>query len=288
MVAQAVPLPIERLNDTRRRIHRVIDFIDEHIDVDIVLAELADIACMSRFHFQRVYARLVGATPGETIRRLRLLRARDRIVFEGASLDQAAASAGFDSLPVFVRAYRREFDRSPAEINFLPHPLSRPRPLDRFTIVERNAKPMFTTSWYDERLAMDPLLVNTQAYARYLTSDADAKALAIYHDDFLTPYDRDFRADLCFPLTRTAQSDTAELFETVIVPGGLYACVEQRGLLLDLAPHWDEFEHSTLAQAGWRRRQGPVLRWFWSDRAITPPSQRLAYLYIPVEAATTH
>ncbi|MGE0153955.1 MAG: helix-turn-helix domain-containing protein [Reyranellaceae bacterium] len=288
MTAKVLPAPIERLNDARRRIHRAIDFIDENLDRDSTLAELADVACLSRFHFQRVYARLVGQTPGETMRSLRLRRARDRIVFDGCSLTEAANDAGFPTVASFARAYRREFDRDPAEIRMLPQPLPRPRPLDRFTIVDRTAQTLAAICWSDERAAMDPLTVDTQTYARYLAADAGAKLLAVYHDDFLTPYDRDFRCDLCFPLDRRKLPEAAASFATVVAPGGLHACVEQRGLLFDLVPYWQGFVEGTLAQSGWRLRPGPVLRWFFSDRAITPPSQRLAYLYIPVAPAVSH
>ena len=57
---------------------------------------------------------------------------------------------------------------------------------------------------------------------------------------------------------------------------------------MDLAPHWKDFVEQTLARSGWKQRSGQVLRWFFSDRAVTPPSQRLAYLYIPVERLLSH
>lgn len=272
-------LPIERLTDTRRRIHRAVDFIDENLDRKISLAELADIACISRSRFPRVYGELVGASPAETMRRLRLLRARDRIILEGVDLAEAGREAGFSRPHLFARAYREEFDREPAEIRVLQQRTARVRPLLNFTIVERPVERMSSISYQGERAVMDPLTVDAQAYARYLAGDQAAQALAVYHDDFLTPYDRNFRCDLCFPLEASA----AASFSSVVVPGGLYACVEQRGLLFDMVPYWEAFVGETLPQSGWRRATGPVLRWFVSDRAITPPSQRLAYLYIPVE-----
>lgn len=284
MAAAQSRLPLRRLNDTRRRIHRAIDFIDENLDRDHALGELADIACMSRFHFQRVYRGMVGESPAETVRRLRLLRARDSILFDAASPAEAAAIAGFARLASFERAYRAQFDRDAGEIRPISEPLPRPEPLSRFTIVDRKTTEMGATSYAGERAAMDPLMTDAQTYARYLTSDPKGRALAVYHDDFLTPYDRPFRADLCFTVNGPLDGEAKARFAAAQVPGGTYACVEQRGLLFDLLPYWQNFENRTLAQAGWRRRSGPVLRWLFSDRAITPPSQRLAYLYIPVEA----
>ena len=96
------------------------------------------------------------------------------------------------------------------------------------------------------------------------------------------------RCDFGFPLNEARLAAARDAFTQVVVAGGTYACVEQRGLLVDLVPHWRDFVDGPLAQAGWRQRSGPVLRWFFSDRAITPPSQRLAYLYIPVEQQLRH
>jgi AraC family transcriptional regulator len=288
MVSRNLPAPIERLNDTRRRINRAIDFIDEHLDREMLLAELADVACLSPFHFQRLYARMVGQTPSETIRSLRLLRARDQIVFDAASPSDAAHRAGFASLTSFARAYRREFDRNPAEIRPEPTPTPRPQPLRRFTIVELQAQQMAATPYSGQRAAMDPLAADVQAYARYLADGNNTLGLAIYHDHFLTPYDQHFRCDFGFPLNEPKLAEARDAFKQVMVPGGFYACVEQRGLLVDLVPHWQDFLDGPLAQSGWQQRSGPVLRWFFSDRAITPPSQRLAYLYVPVEQQIRH
>ena len=67
------------------------------------------------------------------------------------------------------------------------------------------------------------------------------------------------------------------------IDGGCYACVRHRGRLLDLEPHWHRFLHNILPASGWLLRPGNVLREFASDRAITPLSRRIGYIYVPVE-----
>lgn len=116
-----------------------------------------------------------------------------------------------------------------------------------------------------------------------MARDNNTKPLAIYHDDFLTPYEHNFSCDIGIPVDTPEILAASWLFHSIISPSGLFACVEQRGLLFDIATYWDEFVGDTLFRHGWRRRSGPVLRWFISNRAVSPPSQRLAYLYIPVE-----
>jgi AraC family transcriptional regulator len=57
-----------------QRINRVTDFIYAHLDEELDLDRLADVAAMSRWHWHRVYAGMRGETVAATVRRLRLAR----------------------------------------------------------------------------------------------------------------------------------------------------------------------------------------------------------------------
>ncbi|WP_257572152.1 AraC family transcriptional regulator [Janthinobacterium sp. UMAB-60] len=55
-----------------RRMNAVLDHIDRHLDTPLDLAQLADVAHFSRFHFHRVFAAWMGETLGDYARRRRL------------------------------------------------------------------------------------------------------------------------------------------------------------------------------------------------------------------------
>lgn len=79
------------------------------------LAELADIACISLFHFIRLYQQAVGETPQTTLRRLRLQTARRRLATDPTlSVTEVAFESGYDSSQAFTRAYRRQFGTVPS------------------------------------------------------------------------------------------------------------------------------------------------------------------------------
>ena len=61
------------------RLDRVVDHIYAHLDEDISPEGLAEVACLSSYHWHRIYVAMRGETIGATIRRLRLLRAADRL-----------------------------------------------------------------------------------------------------------------------------------------------------------------------------------------------------------------
>lgn len=47
-----------------RRMNRVLNYIDAHLDHSLDGAQLADVANFSRFHFHRIFAAWMGETLG--------------------------------------------------------------------------------------------------------------------------------------------------------------------------------------------------------------------------------
>jgi AraC family transcriptional regulator len=57
------------------RLNRVVNYIYDHLDDDLDLAKLADVAAMSPYHWHRVYQAFHGESAADTVKRLRLQRA---------------------------------------------------------------------------------------------------------------------------------------------------------------------------------------------------------------------
>src|SRR5690554_2169515 len=57
------------------RLNKVFDYIDENIDAQLNLDDLAKVSHFSKFHFSRIFSALVGETPFKFIQRIRLERA---------------------------------------------------------------------------------------------------------------------------------------------------------------------------------------------------------------------
>ncbi len=97
-----------------RRLQRVAEHIWAHLDEPMDLAELADIACFSPFHFHRVYRATMGETVAETLVRLRLMRAARQLAHEQVAIADIARRAGYGSTAAFSRAFRASYGRSPS------------------------------------------------------------------------------------------------------------------------------------------------------------------------------
>lgn len=96
--------------------HSVIEYIDRHLDQNLDLATLADVAHFSAFHFHRLFHALQGEPLGDYVRRRRLetaglrLRSQSRV-----PVLEIALGVGFGSAEAFSRAFRARFECSPSE-----------------------------------------------------------------------------------------------------------------------------------------------------------------------------
>lgn len=92
---------------------RMQAYITRHLDEEIVLADLAEAAGYSKYHALRVYKRLTGRTPFETIRALRLTRAAQVLQSSADNVVNVAIAYGFDSHDGFTKAFARQFAITP-------------------------------------------------------------------------------------------------------------------------------------------------------------------------------
>lgn len=97
-----------------RRMNRVLDHIDRHLDAQLDLPSLADIANFSRYHFHRIFAAWMGETIGDYVRRRRLEVAAHKLAAGGTVLEVALAT-GFGSGEAFARAFKVRFGCTPTE-----------------------------------------------------------------------------------------------------------------------------------------------------------------------------
>ncbi|WP_178133419.1 helix-turn-helix transcriptional regulator [Vineibacter terrae] len=105
--------------DRRRRIRKTVRYLEAQLevqpDVRLSLDELADVACLSPYHFIRLYHHAVGETPQATVRRVKLRAAHHRLIVDrNASVTMVALDTGYDNAQAFARAYRRQFGAPPS------------------------------------------------------------------------------------------------------------------------------------------------------------------------------
>ena len=96
-------------------VQRMQDYIDEHLEEEISLAELSGASMFSPWHSYRLFRQYTGLTPAEYIRRLRLSRSAMRLKNSSGNVTDTAFDFGFGSLEGFQRAFYKEFGCNPKE-----------------------------------------------------------------------------------------------------------------------------------------------------------------------------
>ncbi len=105
----------ETLRFYRERILQVLLHIQRHLDEELPLAELARVACLSPYHFHRVFRGMVGESVAEHVRRLRIERAALQLKHTRYPVTRVAFDAGYESHEAFTRAFKGAFGESPSQ-----------------------------------------------------------------------------------------------------------------------------------------------------------------------------
>ena len=98
-----------------QRIDRVIDYLRGNLDRRVKLKELARVACLSEFHFHRIFGAVSGETLNNFTNRLRLEKAARLLRYSDQSVTDIGLDCGFSSSATFSRAFRSGYDTSPSQ-----------------------------------------------------------------------------------------------------------------------------------------------------------------------------
>ncbi len=105
-----------------RRFNSVLAYIDAHLEGDLSVNTLSQLANFSVFHFHRQFSAFVGVPVSRYVQLMRLRRAAHRLAAQPQhSILDAASDAGFESPEAFSRAFRRDFGMTPSAFRKQPN-----------------------------------------------------------------------------------------------------------------------------------------------------------------------
>ena len=111
------------MEEQRKAVRRMQDYIHDHLSEEISMAELAKAASFSPWYARRIFIRYLGMTPAVYIRRLKLSRSALRLRDESGQILDVAMDMGYGSVDGYQRAFRREFGINPKEYSSSPIPV---------------------------------------------------------------------------------------------------------------------------------------------------------------------
>ena len=112
---------------------RAIGHMKERLAEPLDLAELAQIAAISKFHLVRVFDETTGTTPHHFLSCLRIQRAKELLLKSSTPITEVCLAVGYNSLGTFSSTFSELVGLSPQEFRAMPKRL--------------NAKQFATTIW---------------------------------------------------------------------------------------------------------------------------------------------
>ena len=284
--------------DYHERIIRTLVYIQEHLDDELELEQVAAVAAFSRFHFHRIFRGLAGETLGEYIRRLRLERAARNLKHLGDPITQIALQAGFETHESFTRAFGDMFGISPSAYRAghrcAPEPdagahaddASGYHPPDYTDIppVEvRDLPPMRVVFLrhvgpYDQVGATWGRLMAWTGRRGLL--GPGMRLIGIVHDDpDVTPPEK-VRYDAAVAVSRPVRPEGE--FGVMEIAGGSYAVVTHKGPYLGLGKVYQRIYGGWLPGSGRQLRDAPAFEEYLNSPRDTRPEDLLTRIHIPL------
>ena len=278
--------------DYQVRIMRVKLHIQQNLDAQMTLEELADVACFSPYHFHRIFKAMVGESVQEHIRRLRLERAAFELTCSERSVLTVALDAGYETHEAFTRAFRRRFDCSPSECRrdglkqfpAAPSALTSNMGEKKMDVKTEQFEAMTVaavrhTGPYQEcSKAWGILCANPKVCS---TFGPATKFLGISHDNpDITEPDK-IRYDAC--VTIEAEQDFGPDIFTQTIPAGRYAVLIHKGSYDGLSDCYQYIYGQWLQANGQDLAPAPPIEIYHNDPKSTPPEELVTEIRVPLK-----
>ena len=293
------------------RMHRVTEYIDQHLDQFLDLETLAEVAHFSPFHFHRLFAALMGETLGAYLRRRRCEVAATRLLAQPKlSVLQIALDVGFGSAEAFTHAFGARFGCSPtswrlkqaaerAAISNTDQANSNPDQVQQDKAMENGVRAKTETFMKVQIIERKPTQIaylrhvgpygqpigafwQTQVYPWMAANGLIGQPrYGISHDDPRVTAPEQCRYDAGCEIAANAVA-RGEAHRTII-PGGQYAALGFKGIVADFESAWNGLLRDWLPSSGLQLDSRPMFEYYPTDSKYDPATGVLeCQLCVPV------
>lgn len=106
----------DTLTDRKRAVERVITSISQNLSEPLTMDEMAKIAYLSPFHFNRIFHDVTGLPPSQFFYAMRLQEAKRLLLTTKMSVTDICFEVGYNSLGTFTRRFTELVGLSPTEL----------------------------------------------------------------------------------------------------------------------------------------------------------------------------
>lgn len=277
----------------QERILKILIHIQNHLDDALSLDDLAAVAFFSPFHFHRIFTAHTGESIQSYVRRLRLKRATQDLVYTDLSIIQIAERAGYDTQQSFHRAFKETYHETPKTF--------RDKKLQILTQFNAEKKSLSAAVDLVEIKTLTPLKVAfvrqvgpyehiskawfplvTEIGLTKMLSDDTLKISIAYDAPDSTAADK-LRYDACVLLDESSHFKPKGSIGTQTLHGGKYAVIIHRGAIETIEDTYRILFGLWLPQSGYEPADYPN---FILHRKIpfqTPAKSLVTEIYLPLK-----
>jgi AraC family transcriptional regulator len=292
-----------------KAVRAILTQLDEALDLTVLARGVG----LSPFHFHRIFRGMLGETPLEMQRRLRLERAARQLLTTDLSVTAIAFDAGYETHEAFTRAFRQGFGTSPSGFREqgkvaregCARPLSPDlvapsgvhafrEAMDTIPITFLKGDPLMKVAIETLPATRVAALRHVGPYNRIGETFARLGAFAgpaglfgpktqmigIYHDDPETVPAAELRSEAGLSVAEGVPIPSG-LIE-ILLPAGRYAHVTHAGSYETLGDTWARFMGQWLPDSGHRMGSSPSFEIYRNTPGDVPAEELRTELYIPV------
>lgn len=281
-------------NGYEARFARLFDYIDQNLDGDLSLDRLSAVACLSKFHFHRLFTAHFDLSVGKYIQLARLKRASFRLAFSPADkIIDIAMDAGFETPESFSRAFRKAFGQTPSD--FRREPEWR-RWHDRYRHVKRKRITTMDVSVievapigvaaYRHHGPIEGVNDSVRMFIEWRVSSGlsprdRCRTFGVAHDNPETTEPGDFRFDICGEIEGEVPENPQGVVK-MLIPGGRCAVVRHRGSHDQIGETVKSLYRRWLPESGQTLRDFPVYFHYLNFVGGTPEHELLTDVHLPL------
>ncbi|ABC91101.1 probable transcriptional regulator protein, AraC family [Rhizobium etli CFN 42] len=252
------------------------------------MERLAEIACLSSYHWHRIYRAIYGETLAATVKRLRLHRAAGEIVGTELVVSEIAKRSGYPNLQSFNRIFKSVYGMPPARYRkegshtaFKPSPNGKTQIMFDVTIREIAPTELIgvahTGSYMQIGKAFETLFGTL--YARGLARP-DMRMIGVYLDDpDIVPAEQ-LRSIAC--VTGSADVPAEAPFERRRIDGGTYAVLRHKGPYADMHTAYQWLYGEWLPKSGRQLKDSVMFEEYLNNPRDVPPTELLTEIHMPL------
>ncbi|MGN7193648.1 AraC family transcriptional regulator [Bacillus mycoides] len=287
-------------NEYLRRVYKVQDYIESHINDSLSIEDLANVAGFSKFHFHRIFKGMMDEPLSRYVNRLKLERATHFLTYHtDMTITDIAYYFGFTDSAVFSRTFKSYYGVSPS--HYRNHN-------------SKNCKDVSEDSQYNECkkvrgeveiVAADKVNV---AYIRHVGTYKDlaidfpkmieklfhyaseqnyhafedTKVLTIYHDHHEFTEDYHLRTSLCITILDEVVEGNSDI-GLMTIPSGKYAVGHFEIFQEEYKGAWDFLYGEWLPNSGYKPRDSYPFEMYKNDPRQHPENKHIVDIYVPIE-----